>query len=258
MGRKAHDLTGLRVGNLLVVERDMSSSGKGKVAKWICSCDCGNTVLKLRDSLQESQWLSCGCKTNPNKGNDYTGVRFGRIVGIKRTGTKKFSQFVWLWRCDCGETFESVAGGYVYKDYSTGCPKCTLAHRAKIMSECKTTHGMSNSKEYKSWVSIRGRSFDVNNKEYPNYGAKGIVICDEWKDDFPAFFSYIGPMPRDGERYTCGRGDNALGYEPGNVRWETYWQQARNKSLQENNTSGISGVVLDNKRSKHYLSRTTL
>ena len=58
------------------------------------------------------------------KARDHTGVRYGRAVGIRPTGETRFSQRVWLWKCDCGTEFESVAGNYVYANYSPGCPVC--------------------------------------------------------------------------------------------------------------------------------------
>jgi hypothetical protein len=62
---------------------------------------------------------------------------------------------------------------------------------------------------------------------YQHYGARGVTICDAWRDDFPAFVKAIGPDP--GSKYQVGRIDNDRSYEPGNVRWETRTQNMRNK-----------------------------
>jgi hypothetical protein len=52
-------------------------------------------------------------------------------------------------------------------------------------------------------------------------------ICDEWRTDFAAFARYVAPDP--GPGYELGRIDNDLGYQPGNVGWETKTQNARNR-----------------------------
>lgn len=112
--------------------------------------------------------------------------------------------------------------------------------RSAFMSERNTTHGMSDTQEYKIWKDMKKRCNNKKNKRYANYGAKGIKVAPEWENDFPAFYNHIGPRPT--RKHSVGRIDNNLGYQPGNVRWETPPQQARNHSRQSNNTSGVTGV----------------
>lgn len=71
------------------------------------------------------------------------------------------------------------------------------------------------------------RCYDENHVSYERY--KDIVVCDEWrgKGGFEAFFQEVGPRPS--ERHSIDRIDNSKGYEPGNVRWATPKQQARNR-----------------------------
>lgn len=66
-----------------------------------------------------------------------------------------------------------------------------------------------------------------NSHKYNLYGARGIQVCEEWRLDFWKFFEYIGDRPGDG--YSIDRINNDGNYEPGNVRWATVEQQARNK-----------------------------
>ena len=178
---------------------------------------------------------------------DHTGVRYGKIIGLRPTGESKYEQKVWLWLCDYGEKFESVAGTFVYNKHSNGCPACAKKFREYAVSKSRTTHGMTKTKEYKSWEKIKERCFVVTSHDYPNYGAKGITMSDEWRNDFQSFIDYIGPMPRDGNKYTCDRIYNSKGYFPGNVRWATPCQQARNKGKQTNNKTGFTGVKIDEK-----------
>lgn len=60
------------------------------------------------------------------------------------------------------------------------------------------------------------------------YGARGIDVCDEWKNSFIAFYEHIGPRPS--KEYSVDRIDNSRGYEPGNVRWATRSMQIINQS----------------------------
>lgn len=59
------------------------------------------------------------------------------------------------------------------------------------------------------------------------YGARGIVVCEEWRESFEAFLSHVGEAPSSG--HSLDRISSALGYEPGNVRWALRADQARNR-----------------------------
>jgi hypothetical protein len=85
---------------------------------------------------------------------------------------------------------------------------------------------MRSSREYSSWMAMVGRCHSPTHKDFPRYGAKGIKVCPEWRESFAAFFAEIGPRP---EGTSVDRIDGNKGYEPGNVRWATPLQQARNR-----------------------------
>jgi hypothetical protein len=80
--------------------------------------------------------------------------------------------------------------------------------------------------EYKIWQSMRQRCNNSNNAAYPNYGGRGIMICDRW-DDFTKFYEDMGPRPT--SRYCLDRVDNEGNYCPENCRWATYVEQNRNR-----------------------------
>ena len=91
----------------------------------------------------------------------------------------------------------------------------------------RTTHGMSHTSEHDVWERIKGKCHNPNNKAFKNYGARGITMCAEWMNDFPAFLNYVGPKPS--SEHSLDRIDNEKGYEPGNVRWATAKEQANNR-----------------------------
>lgn len=90
-----------------------------------------------------------------------------------------------------------------------------------------TTHGLSKTKPYRSWKSIRHRCLNENCSAWKNYGGRGIKICDEWINSFEAFYKHIGDPPT--LKHSVDRIDNDGNYAPGNVRWATAKEQANNK-----------------------------
>ena len=80
--------------------------------------------------------------------------------------------------------------------------------------------------EYVTWVNARNRCNNPNNKDYPYYGGRGITFSPQW-DDFEQFYQDVGPKPS--PEYTLERENNAIGYEPGNVKWVTQAEQQRNR-----------------------------
>lgn len=81
--------------------------------------------------------------------------------------------------------------------------------------------------EYEAWKSMLARCERPSADRYECYGGRGIRVCDAWHK-FEAFLADVGLRPSD--EYSIGRIDNDGHYEPGNVRWETRGDQARNKS----------------------------
>lgn len=74
---------------------------------------------------------------------------------------------------------------------------------------------------------MRLRCLDPKHKAYPNYGGRGITVCDRWKEDFLAFYSDMGPKPS--PDHELDREDNDKGYELGNCRWVTRSVNDRNR-----------------------------
>lgn len=105
--------------------------------------------------------------------------------------------------------------------------RCALSSAISKSKPKRERHGKRYTPEYSSWLCIKSRTGYPSNKNYVNYGARGIKICDEWKYSFTAFFNHIGPKPT--PEHTIDRIDPDGNYEPGNVRWRTMAEQAQNK-----------------------------
>lgn len=172
---------------------------------------------------------------------DLSGKMFGRLMALEPIGMSRYSGTIWNCLCICGEN-KQVTIGNLNSGHVKSCG-CLSVESRKTRGSLE---GKSNSPEYKSWTKMKERMFDKNCKDYPNYGGKNLGFETTWLD-FNIFYAYIGNKPNDGKRYSLNRFDNTLGYIIGNVEWADDNTQARNKTFQNNNTSGKSGVVWDRK-----------
>lgn len=131
----------------------------------------------------------------------------------------------WLCRCECG-TVRRVVRFDLSSGRSKNCGCVRRVTAAKAAAEASKTHGMENSPEYRIWVDMRRRCYNPKRPDYRNYGARGITVCEEWREDFAAFYRDMGPRP-DGK--TLDRLNNDGPYEKRNCVWATATSQARNR-----------------------------
>ncbi len=110
--------------------------------------------------------------------------RFGRLKVLEYLGGPGLMYRV---LCDCGEV-KNIRGG----DLRDGSSKsCGCLNREKIIARL-TTHGLSNTPEYKAWQGMISRCTDSNNPAYESYGDRGIGVCESWMV-FENFYADMGP-----------------------------------------------------------------
>lgn len=232
--RNYKDLSGNRYGKLYVIERNYDIKRKNSV--WKCRCDCGNYVNVEKRDLEYGYKTSCGCskKMHPSF-VDLTGKRFGRLTVINRIDFKN-GITIWSCVCDCGTICDvstnSLNSG---KKQSCGCLQKERTIKAS------TTHGLSKTRIHKEWRGILHRCENPSASHYENYGGRGITVCDEWKEDFMAFYEW---SMKNGyaDNLTLDRKDNNKGYSPDNCRWVTHMENCHNRGKRKDCKSLHSGV----------------
>ena len=154
---------------------------------------------------------------------DMTGLVFGDWTVESSAGHSSGKARIALWRCRCACGVESVVYGTALRSgKSTGCSDCA---RPKI-SAARRTHGMSlREPTYLSWRSMKARCLNMNAPDYPQYGGRGIKVCERWLD-FENFVEDMGVRPAG---MTLDRKDGNGNYEPSNCRWADEFTQIHNK-----------------------------
>ena len=141
-------------------------------------------------------------------------LTFIEFTGKKTADGHRLARF----QCACGNE-AVVARSRARCGYTKSCG-CLAAE-----SKPNLTHGYRNSATYSSWQSAKDRSTNPRSKDFHGYGGAGIGFADRWLS-FESFLEDMGERP---EGTSLDRIDGTKGYEPGNCRWATLIQQARNK-----------------------------
>lgn len=124
------DLTGQKFGRLIAIQK--TNKKKGNEWLWQCKCDCGNICEVTGVRLRTGQTKSCGCLKKETdkmpKGNviDMTGKKYGHYTVIKRAGSSKTGEAMWLVECDCPAHTKNIIIGRALREgrtLSCGCER---------------------------------------------------------------------------------------------------------------------------------------
>lgn len=123
---------------------------------------------------------------------DITGQTFGSLTAVKPVRLTPQGTVLWLFHCACGKATEWIGNNVVSlskKAANPLVPSCGCVKVARNV-ELQTTHGYSKHPLHTAWQAMKQRCYNQNHPEYLRYGAKGVLVCDAWKDDAAAFISW--------------------------------------------------------------------
>ena len=174
------------------------------------------------------------------------GHRFGLWTVLRENGRDRHGQAFWLCRCDCG-TEKNVTGGRLRRGESRSCG----CDKPRMCAEANIKHGDSArgrmTAEYRTWSNMIDRCERPGNKQYRDWGGRGIKVCQRWRESFAAFLADMGRKPS--PELSIDRIDNDGNYEPGNCRWATRLVQRHNQRRErvrqvEQRALAVLGAIL--------------
>lgn len=158
------------------------------------------------------------------KRNTFLGKKYHRLIIVEFLGSDNLNRTFCKCECDCGKIisvqFPNVING---STKSCGCQKTD----AVIARNLSNAHPHRKTRIFRIWKRMHQRCYEINCDDYGDYGAKGVVICNEWHEYYNFYNWAISH--RYADNLSIDRIEVTGIYEPSNCRWATPLEQARNK-----------------------------
>lgn len=150
------------------------------------------------------------------------GLRFGKLTVLSESIKNKSGHIKWLCKCGCGN--EKIIDGHSLRSGKTKSCGCYASQKTK---ERNYKHGYCKERLYKIWWGIKMRTCNEKRREYKYYGGRGIIMCDEWLNNYLAFRKWaISNGYKD--NLSIDRIDVDGNYCSDNCRWTDNETQANN------------------------------
>lgn len=150
--------------------------------------------------------------------NSLIGKKFNMLTIISHKKKGKYNVNYFVCKCDCGNTTE-IRVSHIFHDNQKSCGCISRKYENSVVGDAI----------YDTWNRMMHRCYDINHHKYPRYGARGVIICNEWKNNYDNFYNWA---INNGFELglSIDRINNDGNYEPSNCRWATRKQQMNNTS----------------------------